>query len=155
MAEKARDKWTADGKKFRAEIEKLKQMQVRIGYQRGKKVNDEGVDLLDIAMWNELGTVNSPSRPFLRKSVDENADKINAFCKAQLQRVTKGESAEAVLKAIGVFCKGLVQEKIVDGDYAPNAPSTIARKKSDKPLIDTGLMRLSVNYVVTKKGGTE
>ncbi|TZE83540.1 hypothetical protein [Calorimonas adulescens] len=153
MAGKAKDRWTAEGKKFKAEIEKLKKLQVRIGYQQGDVITEDGVDMLDIAMWNELGTINAPSRPFLRKSVDENADKINSFCKAQLQRLTKGETAEEILKQIGVFSKGLVQEKIVDGEFEPNAPSTIRRKKSDKPLIDTGLMRKSVNYIIVEKGG--
>jgi hypothetical protein len=153
MAEKTKDQWTAQGKKFKQEIEKLKNLQVRVGYQQGKTVNEDGVDLLDIAMWNELGTINSPSRPFLRKTIDENADKINAFLKMQIQRMVKGATAEDVLKAIGVFMKGLVQEKIESGSYTPNAPSTIKRKKSDKPLIDTGLMRKSVDYVITKKGG--
>lgn len=47
---------------------------------------------------------------------------------------------------------GLVQEKIESGSYEPNAPSTIRKKKSDKPLIDTGRMRQSVKYVIRKKG---
>ena len=35
----------------------------------------------------------------------------------------------------------------------PNAPSTIRKKGSDKPLIDTGRLRQSVNYVIKPKGG--
>ena len=31
-----------------------------------------------------------------------------------------------------------------DGDWAPNAPSTIARKGSDAPMIDTGQLRSSI-----------
>ena len=55
------------------------------------------------------------------------------------------------MKSIGVFQKGLVQAEIVDGDFEPNAPSTIKKKGSDKPLIDTGKMRQSVNFVIVKK----
>lgn len=62
------------------------------------------------------------------------------------------QTAEQSLKQIGVFGVGLVQEKIESGSYEPNAPSTIRKKKSDKPLIDTGKMRQSVKYVIRKKG---
>lgn len=148
-----RDRLTPEGKKFFEEIEKLKNLQVRVGYQQGEAQEDDGVDLLDVAMWNELGTSRAPSRPFMRKSVDENADKISAFLKAQLQKLARGETtAEQILKAVGVFQKGLVQAKIRDGDFVPNAPRTIRRKGSDKPLIDTGRMRQSVNFVITQKG---
>lgn len=88
----------------------------------------------------------------MRKSVDENADPINAMCAQQLKAITAGGTAEQSLKQIGVFGVGLVQEKIESGSYEPNAPSTIRKKKSDKPLIDTGRMRQSVKYVIRKKG---
>ena len=89
----------------------------------------------------------------MRDSVDKHKDQINAFLKNQLVLLAQGKTdANKILNAIGVFQKGLVQKEIVDGEFAPNAPSTIRKKKSDKPLIDTGTMRQSVNYVITKKG---
>lgn len=157
------DNITPQGRRFLAEIEKLKTLQVRIGYQddgslaakRTKDgVEDASVTLLDVAMWNELGTVNSPPRPFLRQSVDDNASKISAFCRSQLQKLAQGTTdAETILKQVGVMQKGLVQEKIGNGDFEPNAPSTVKKKGSDKPLIDTARMRQSVNYVIQRKGG--
>lgn len=145
------DRLTPEGKRFFEELEKLKKLQVRVGLQHGDSI-EEGVDVMDVAMWNELGTVNAPSRPFLRKSVDENADKISSFVKAQLVQMTKGKSTEDVLKAIGAMQKGLIQEKITGGEYEPNAPSTVKKKGSDKPLIDTGRMRQSVNFYIRPKG---
>lgn len=156
MAAKAKDKLTPDGEKFYAEIEKLKKLQVRVGFQQGTAQEEDGTDICDVAMWNELGTSSTPSRPFLAMSVDDNADKINAFLKGQLKLLAQGRTtAEGILKAIGVFQKGLIQEKIKSGDFEPNAPSTIAKKGSDKPLIDTGTMRQSVNFAVTKKGDND
>ena len=155
MAVKVTDKMTADGKRFQKMLKELSQMQVRIGFQRGKATEDDGTDICDVAAWNELGTVNSPSRPFLRKSVDENESKINSFLKGQKSAMLKGASAEQILKEIGIFQKDLIQEKITEGSYEPNAPSTIKKKGSSKPLIDTGLMRQSVNYVIQKKGSGE
>ena len=146
------DRLTPEGDKFFRQIDELQDKEVFVGFQAGKVADDRGVDMAQIAMWNELGTSTAPSRPFLRKSVDENADPINAMCAQQLKSITAGGTAEQSLKQIGVFGVGLVQEKIESGSYEPNAPSTIRKKKSDKPLIDTGKMRQSVKYVIRKKG---
>jgi hypothetical protein len=158
----AHDRLTPEGIKFFAEIEKLKKLQVRIGYQddgkmagerdeSGNVVDSKDVTLLDVAMWNELGTVGMPSRPFLRQSIDNHVDAVNTVCKEQLKRLAKGETAEEILKTLGVFTKALVQDTILNGDFAPNAPRTVRQKKSDRPLIDTARMRQSVNYVVVPK----
>lgn len=151
------DKLTPEGKKFYAELEKLKQNEVFIGYQAGhaKHTDEDGntADMAEIAMFNELGTSTSPPRPFLRTAVDENQDKILRAAVAAVKGLAKeGGSAQKSLNQLGLFGKGLVQKTIVDGDFAPNAPATIKKKKSDKPLIDLAQMRQQVNYVIKKKG---
>lgn len=152
MTKKTVDRTTAEGKRFLAEVEKLKTLRVKIGFQQGKEQEDDGTDLCDIALWNELGTSSIPSRPFMRDAVDKHRDEIDKFLDQQFSLLAKGKTnAEMMMKSIGVFVKGLVQQEIVDGTFEPNAPSTIKRKKSDKPLIDTGKMRQSVNFVVVDK----
>lgn len=154
MAVKVRDRVTADGEKFKKTIEELKRLEVRVGIQQGAG-SEDGVDLVDIAMFNELGTVHIPSRPFLRDSVDAHSSEINSFLQSTKSSLLKGGSAEAALKRIGVFQKGLIQKEISNGNFVPNSEATIRRKKSDKPLIDTGRMRQSVNYVIKEKGGSD
>ena len=158
-------KLTPAGERYFKELKKLTEKEVRFGFfadtnrpaalrkSDGTIEDSPDVTILDVAMWNELGTVNSPPRPFMRMSIDENKAKINAFCANEARKISQGGTAEQALKSIGVFAKGLVQEKIKDGTFVPNAPSTIARKGSDKPLIDTGRMRQSVNFVIKDKGG--
>lgn len=146
------DRLTPEGERFFAEIEKLKELQVFVGFQSGQVQDDKGVDIAQIAMFNELGTSTSPSRPFLRMSVDENEDKIRAMSGKNLKTLTSGGTAETILKQTGAFGVSLVQEKIGSGSFEPNAPSTIRKKGSDHPLIDTGRMRQSVKYVIKKKG---
>lgn len=153
MAVNIRDTVTTDGKKFEKLLKELGQLEVRIGIQQGE-TSKEGVDLVDIAMFNELGTVHIPSRPFLRDSVDANGEQINNFLQCMKKELLRGRTAEDVLKKIGVFQKGLVQGQIVKGDFAPNSEETIRRKGSDTPLVDTGRMRQSVNYVIQQKGGS-
>ena len=152
MSGKVTDKVTADGKKLQKILKELADKEVRVGFQQGKATEEDGTDVCDIAAWNELGTVNMPSRPFLRMSVDDNSDKINSFMSAQKRSIINGESADRILKKIGIFQKDLIQEKITEGSFAPNAPSTIKAKGSSKPLIDTGRMRQSVNFEIKQKG---
>lgn len=150
----SRDRMTPDGIKLFKELEKLTELEVRIGYQAGQAVSDEGVDMCDIAMWNELGTVNTPSRPFLRQSVEgDNGTRAAAFMENQLGLVLQGGTAEDFYKRLGVFQKAQVQRTITSGQFVGNAPSTIKKKGSSRPLVDTSRMLQSVNYVVKKKGG--
>ena len=152
MSVKVTDKITADGKKLQKILKELADKEVRVGFQQGKTTEEDGTDVCDIAAWNELGTVNMPSRPFLRMSVDDNSDKINSFMSAQKRSIINGESAGRILMKIGIFQIDLIQEKITEGSFAPNAPSTIKAKGSSKPLIDTGRMRQSVNFEIKQKG---
>lgn len=152
MASRIRDTLTPEGEQFYRMLAELADKEVRIGFQHGEASEDDGTDICDIAAWNELGTEHIPSRPFLRKSVDENEGKINQFLQAEARSLASGKTAETLLNEIGNFQKSLVQEKITEGSFAPNAESTIRRKGSSKPLIDTGRMRQSVNYVIKRKG---
>ena len=158
------DRETRDGKWFFKQIEELKKLQARAGFQHGrekawkrtgkggKKIIEAEADIADVAMWNELGTARSKPRPFLRQSVDNNTDQIKAMCSAQLNLLAKGTAtAKDVLQALGALQVGLIQKTIRDGDFEPNRPSTIKRKGSDRPLIDTGRMRQSVHYVIEEK----
>jgi hypothetical protein len=145
---------TPEGKRFFKEIEELKKLEVRIGIQQGAK-SENGVDMADIVMWNELGTARSPARPFIRQSADMNKDKIKEFTKAQLQTIKKGGTAKQVLNAVGKMQKALVQDTITKSKSwaEPNAESTVERKGSDQPLVDTSRMLQSIDYVIVPKGG--
>ena len=52
---------------------------------------------------------------------------------------------------IGARAAAVMKNTIRDFDDPPNAPSTIAKKKSANPLVDTGLMMQSVTWDVRKK----
>ena len=148
------DRITPQGKDFFNQIEELCKLQVRVGFQQGAASDEEtGADIADIAAWNELGTARSPPRPFLRQSVENNESQIKAMCEKQLTWIVKGEAtARDALQALGVMQKALIQKTISSGSFEPNAPRTIEKKGSDKPLIDTRRMRQSVNFVIQEKG---
>ena len=149
---KVTDKITPAGKKFYREMKRLGKKDIFIGFQAGKAKSEDGADVATIAAYNELGTSTTPARPFLRQTADVNEGKIRAFCRREIKAVASGnKTTEEALKRIGVYGVGLVKKQIRHGDFFPNAPATIRKKKSNKPLIDTGRMRQSVTYIV--RGG--
>ncbi len=150
-----RDTWTPEGRRFMQQLQELSKLEVKVGFQGGKEYYEEDgkqVDVLDVAMWNELGNAHTPSRPFMRDAVDTNESLINNFLKEQKQELINGKTAERVYQDIGVFMKALIQDQIVTGSFTPNSPSTIRKKGSSQPLIDTGHMRQAVNFEVKRKG---
>ena len=149
------DKLTPEGKKFFKQLEELKKLQVRVGYQQGAKQEDDGTDLLDVAMWNELGTDNAPARPFMRQSADDNKSVISKVCKEQLRNIAQGGTAEQALKTLGSMQVGLIQDTITKspGWAAANAPSTVEKKGSDVPLIDSSRLLQSPHFAIVPKGG--
>ena len=145
---------TPEGKKYFKELEKLSKMEVRVGWQQGQAQEENGTDMAMIAAYNEFGSSSGakPARPFMKQSFEKNQDKLQAMCDQANNKITNGESAEQALEFIGAMCKGLVQKEIAEGEFAPNAPSTIAMKGSSRPLIDTGTMRQTVDFVVKPRG---
>ncbi len=139
-------------------LKELDGMEVCVGFQHGEAKEENGADVCDVAMFNEFGTEHMPSRPFLRKSIDENESRIQEFVDETMGAVLQGYPAGQALKEIGLFQKDLIQEKITEGSFKENAESTRKRKRRRhkdgevKPLIDTGTMRASVGYVIRKKG---
>lgn len=146
---------TPEGKRYLAELKKLVELEVHVGFQRGEaEYEDQGgssADVVDVAAYNELGTSDTPARPFMRQSFENHQPELQKACDRVNTVLAKGGTAETALKELGAFAKGLVQEEIVDGDFEPNKPSTIKKKGSAQPLIDSGLMRQSVNFVIKKR----
>lgn len=143
---------TPEGKRFLKELRKLEQLEVRVGFQAGQHTYEDGADLAEVAAFNELGSSDTPARPFMRQSFENHEAELQAACEEANKVIANGGTAQQALQKIGVFTKGLVQQEIVDGGFAPNAESTIAKKGSEKPLIDSGLMRESVNFVIKGRG---
>lgn len=56
----------------------------------------------------------------------------------------------AVLTKLGRLAQGHIQAEIVALSTPPNAPSTIRKKGSSNPLIDTGAMRQAVTWKIDR-----
>ncbi|MEY4548250.1 MAG: hypothetical protein RL685_4445 [Pseudomonadota bacterium] len=86
-----------------------------------------------------------PQRSFIRAWFDESQELIVATLQSQLALVVAGKlSAEQAAERIGLVFEGSVKQRISRGIPPPNARSTIERKGSSKPLIDTGQLRNAI-----------
>ena len=92
-------------------------------------------------------TIIIPPRPFFRNMIRANQDKWGAQLGKLL--IANNYDAHAALLQMGELMKGQLQQSIRDFSDPPNAPSTIARKGFNDPLIDTGYMVDHVGFEVT------
>lgn len=104
---------------------------------------------VQIAAYHEFGTETIPERSFIRGTVDEQNRKIVSMIKTQQTSVIDGRFTTAqALERVGLYVVGLMQQRISSGIPPPLKPSTVMRKKSSKPLIDTGQLRASIDHKV-------
>jgi len=143
---------TPEGRRYFRELQKLAELEVQVGFQ-GDQTYEDGTSLAEVAAYNEFGSSDTPERPFMKQSFENHESELQAACDLVNKTLAAGGSAEQALDKLGVSVKGIVQEEIVNGGFAPNAESTIKQKGSEQPLIDSGYMRQSVNYVVKRREG--
>lgn len=89
--------------------------------------------------------INIPARPWLEPGVASGTDEI---LKTIQDGVEQGKDMDAILETVGVVAAGAVRVYMTELKTPPNAPSTIRKKGSANPLIDTGAMRQSVTHQV-------
>lgn len=119
---------------------------------KGGSIRNTDQPLAVIAAIHEFGLGDMPQRSFLRSAYDENLPVIDKMIQRVANGAVFGLGTNAALNRLGNVVQGMVQRKIVDGPFVPNSPATIKRKKSSKPLIDTGHLRQSIRYVIERKG---
>lgn len=100
------------------------------------------------AMWNEYGTSRGiPARPFLRNSQYEHESEWGQQVGQNMVEVFRGSiSGQAVGLKLGEKMANDIKATIDAGNFAALAASTIRRKGSSRPLIDTGDMRASITH---------
>lgn len=103
------------------------------------------------------GTPKIPARSFLitplRLYLDEFVKANKKITKEAFEKAVRSGNADKFAKRIGLIAEQVIQvgfETQGFGNWAPNAPATVARKGSDSPLIDTGELRRSISSEVIK-----
>lgn len=126
-------------------IAKKAEAGVEVGFLEDATYPD-GTPVPAVAAWNEYGNGSAPPRPFFRTMIAAESPswpgKLAAAYKA-----TGGDGPKA-LALMGEDIQGALIQSINDFTTPELAPSTVAAKGFDKPLIDTGHMVNSTGYRV-------
>lgn len=157
---------------FLAIIGKLRTHKIKVGY-----IDDEQDSLMTIKMTiNEYGArisitdkmrawlhyqgihlkkstteIKVPERSFIRKSFDENIDKIHDFIDVEIQKVLALTiTPEIFFKRIGIYARDITRKFITDLSTPPKSSATLFLEGTNKtnPLIDTGGMRKAIKYKI-------
>ena len=140
------------GDKLRHIRERLqKNSGVLVGLPAGTGSYEDGAPIAVIGAVHEFGSADGtiPERSFLRVPLRQNAEDFKSVWRAQISKVVEGElSMHQVMSQLGARAVAVSQEAISEGIAPGNAESTVKRKGSSKPLIDTGQLRQSITFIV-------
>lgn len=96
--------------------------------------------------------INIPARPWLEPGVASATPEVLLTIQ---DGVEGGQSMDQILEAVGVVAAAAVKIYMTELKTPPNAASTIRKKGSSNPLIDSGAMRQSVTHQVSIGPATE
>lgn len=156
-------------------VEHLKLLKLKPKVQVGvfsdikqRKLNKGNIDNVGLMAIHEFGVPNNPTgsgrkagrnhtvsisqRSILRSTTKEKEKDAMKLVLKEYDRIIKGQTTfENTFKLLGVFIEGAMKLKFTDGTLAPNAPSTIKKKGSSRPLIDEGQLRQAMTNKVIMK----
>jgi phage gpG-like protein len=117
-------------------------------------------EILIIGATHEFGTdkagpkknITIPERSWLRSSFDKNKERFNrALDRTYDQLLRRRLSVFEGLGRVGLLAANSAKKMIRDLRVPPLAPSTIKRKGSTNPLVDTGQLVQSITHEVKVK----
>lgn len=142
---------------FKARAKSLQGKEVAIGILGESAQETDGSDfrLVDVAVVNEFGSKDGhiPERPAHRETYETNKANVKQQASKAAAAIMMGHLLEQQgLNRLGLWYTGVLKQGIIGWHEPPNAPSTIAKKGADNPLIDTGRMVNSIQHEVRKAG---
>jgi hypothetical protein len=111
----------------------------------------------EIAAINEYGTQDGriPSRSFLRSTFEARREELAEMGREFIEKVVDGKLDLAIaLGRMGAWLANKVKRAITDGTgiEPENRPSTVRKKGSSRPLVDTGRMLAAITWSVIVGG---
>lgn len=122
----------------------------------GTAATSESLTNAELGLIQERGSISRhiPARSFLQMPLFLKLDKNLSSLKKLILRGIEVGDLRIAYRDLGILAENIVQQAFGSGGFGhwlPNKPSTIARKKSSQPLIDTGQLRRSISSRVVKK----
>jgi len=118
----------------------------------GSKIYESKRSVIEVGFWHEFGTDKMPMRSWMRVPFKQESEKLFAVIAAQWGLVFAAKkNTDAALDRIGLVAsnisKGAFRKKGY-GEWPDITEETKRRKGSTAILIDTGLLRSSITWVV-------
>lgn len=131
--------------KMIAALDATGKIAITVGIHSEEGAGDNGGrSIVDIAEANEFG-IGVPARPFVSSWADEiQSDAVAQMRDDVADALKAGTSPAQRLDQRAQVWAGEMQANISAGIDPPNAESTIAKKGSSTPLVDTGILRSSI-----------
>lgn len=134
-------------KKIVEDVSLLSKSEIVAGIISSNNPTVDGVTVAEYGFFNEVGTKRIPARPFISSTADRKRQEWNSLIERGYNKVLQGTlDVKQFVVGVGLRASGDIKKTITAISTPPNAPSTIARKKSSSPLIDTGLMRQLISF---------
>lgn len=130
-------------------LKKLDGKEIKVGIQGDETAEYEnGVGVIDVAIFNEYGTDKIPSRPFIRQCFALHNQEAYERLKKAVDFIERGGDVDLALGNIGQWYEDQMKNVLMTYPWKPNSPSTIKRKGSSRPLLNTKQLRDSIRYKV-------
>jgi hypothetical protein len=126
-----------------------------VGPKAGEKEEGSDLSLADLATIHEYGTEDGhiPERAPVRKTMIAMRDEMTVSMRKIAYGIYTGKAdPRTALGLLGQKVAARIKLTITGGVQPGNAASTIARKKSSKPLVDHGQLVNAYSYVVEQEG---
>lgn len=140
------------GRKIAALMKLSGEDSVFVGVMKGAgDYPGKGVSIAEVAWFQEFGTSTIPERPFLRWTLSEHQGYFPHLGRALLSALRNPQrDYKKYLRAVGVIAEQDIRDMMMHGAFEPLAISTIAKKGSSRPLVDTGLLRQSITSALVE-----
>lgn len=161
MAKKMNAVYGGDGAgldKLKKQLGILEKNAVAVGIHEdaGEYEGGNGTTVAEAAVFNEYGTPTIPERSFMRSNLREKLKQYRiALAKIAKSAIDKPVTAKTNMGKLGQMAANDIQNKIVSLRTPPNAESTIAKKKTTNPLIDTGQLVNSIKWKYLNEKATK
>ena len=143
-------------RKMKANLMKGNSLAVKVGvFDKYYGPENDNLPVAQVFQWNEEGSETNPMRPAIRYYVMqlEKEGKMIPFLSKYLNSVALGSMTWTQLyEKIGEEAAKDLKKVVDDWEIPPNSPRTQEQKDGrNDPLVDTGLMRDSIESKVGRK----
>jgi hypothetical protein len=141
--------------KYKKAIIELNSNKIQVGL-----FAEVGDEVLTKGIVNEFGTnkagknknITIPERSFIRSTYNKQFKKVSKrFGQVFTSISNRQYNVKEKLKLIGIEQEAATKQTITDMKAPENSESTITKKGSSHPLIDTGELRSKISNIVKKK----